>query len=423
MIVLSMTLLPAFILSQPFVYRGASPFHLEALNSKSTSPSKNPTFKIMFFDLDQDGDLDALHLCIESIDDVDYITEKNIHFILERQLNKGSRKTPNFGPRESFPKPIPVPENSYMLADIGDLNHDGAFDMIVCAQVDLTGNQELLYYENKGTSLNPNFSITKAGSFDLDAFIPGSFYIPDLADLDGDGDLDLLLSGHTRNVTEKYDERPVFKYAKNTGAPTTPKFLGWFENPYGLHPIYPYDMYLESGDLDHDGDVDILSVPFEDNSPMEFYINSPGSNKKPQFIEPYYTLLGIPESGNNDNLLLPALVDLDGDLDLDIVIPRTYGLETFQIEYYENTIQASGREEPENQSLKLFPNPTHSELFIRSNQDEVILTCEVIDLQGKVLLSLPGNNTSIPLNTLANGTYLIRVRTLKSIQYRKFIKS
>ncbi|MCB0600506.1 MAG: T9SS type A sorting domain-containing protein [Saprospiraceae bacterium] len=423
MIIISFLLLPAISQSQPFKYRGTSPFHLEALNSESSSPIKRPTFKIMFFDLDKDGDLDALHLCIESVDDVEYTTEKNIHFILERQLNVGSPTIPIFGARESFQKPIPVPENSYMLADIGDLNLDGAFDMIVCAQVDLTGNQEILYYQNTGTSLNPSFTITHASTLGLGAFIPGSFFIPDLADLDGDGDLDLLLTGHTRNITEKYDERPVFKYAKNTGTPTSPRFLGWFENPYGLHPIYPYDMYLESGDIDHDNDVDVLSVSFKNNFPMDFYENSPGSNKKPQFVEPYYTLLGIPESGNNNNLLLPALVDLDGDHDLDIVIPRTFGLETFQIEYYENTLTVTERESLENQSLKLYPNPSHSELFITNNSDEIVISCEVIDLQGRTLLTLPGNNKSVPLNKLVNGTYFVRLRTSKGIMYKKFIKS
>lgn len=156
---------------------------------------------------------------------------------------------------------------------------------------------------------------------------------------------------------------------------------------------------------------------------MDFYENSPGSNKKPQFVEPYYTLLGIPESGNNNNLLLPALVDLDGDHDLDIVIPRTFGLETFQIEYYENTLTVTERESLENQSLKLYPNPSHSELFITNNSDEIVISCEVIDLQGRTLLTLPGNNKSVPLNKLVNGTYFVRLRTSKGIMYKKFIKS
>lgn len=421
-ILLLIWITPSVHWAQSFTFRGNSPFNLNAIDDKSMISSKKPTFRLMFFDLDRDGDLDALHLCIESIDDVPYPTEKNVHFVLERQINGGTKTQPNFGPREAFPNRIPVPEGGYMLADAGDLNNDGAFDMIVCASVDATGNQEMLYYQNKGTSLNPNFTIVKAESLNLEGFIPGSFFVPDLVDLDQDGDLDLVLSGHSRNLNDKYDERPVFKYAKNSGTKSNPKLLGWFENPYNLHPVFSYDMYLESGDLDLDGDIDMLSVAFKNGLPMDFFENTTGANKKPFFAEPYFTLFGVPESGNADNLLLPALVDLDGDQDLDVVIPRTYGFETFQIEYYENTLKSTSLEDQERNDLIIFPNPAGSALYIENIPEERMLGFEVLDIRGKIVMLENGSRTFVPIGSLTNGTYLIRINTTSGQIQKKFIK-
>ena len=54
-------------------------------------------------------------------------------------------------------------------------------------------------------------------------FLPAVF-IPEIADMDKDGDNDLLMSGFVRYYGEDGEETDVatMMYAKNTGSPTTP---------------------------------------------------------------------------------------------------------------------------------------------------------------------------------------------------------
>ncbi|MFT7114648.1 MAG: hypothetical protein ACI8P7_001435, partial [Candidatus Azotimanducaceae bacterium] len=73
-----------------------------------------------------------------------------------------------------------------------DLDNDGDLDMIVG---DRDGN--IHYYKNEGTSTSPNFQINKPV---LDGIDVGNFAAPELVDLDRDGKIDLLIGERVGNI-------------------------------------------------------------------------------------------------------------------------------------------------------------------------------------------------------------------------------
>jgi pectate lyase len=81
---------------------------------------------------------------------------------------------------------------------------------------------------------------------------------------------------------------------------------------------------------------------------------------------------------------------------------------------------SSVEEEAASGKLILYPNPVSSELNIDS--DKAIQKVEVYNLAGSLLNVQNGNNTSIDMSNLANGSYLVKVHTENSVTSKIIIK-
>jgi pectate lyase len=81
---------------------------------------------------------------------------------------------------------------------------------------------------------------------------------------------------------------------------------------------------------------------------------------------------------------------------------------------------SSVEEEAAYGKLILYPNPVSSELNIDS--DKAIQKVEVYNLAGSLLNVQNGNNTSIDMSNLANGSYLVKVHTENSVTSKIIIK-
>lgn len=77
--------------------------------------------------------------------------------------------------------------------------------------------------------------------------------------------------------------------------------------------------------------------------------------------------------------------------------------------------------------LTVYPNPAQNQLNVLFNQDfnESSIAMQILDLNGKVLIDKvienQSNTTTIDINTLPNGTYLLRLNTSKEIMHAKFM--
>jgi hypothetical protein len=73
------------------------------------------------------------------------------------------------------------------------------------------------------------------------------------------------------------------------------------------------------------------------------------------------------------------------------------------------------------ETMKLYPNPATTQLYLQLNADASI---SISDVTGNVFTEerLDKNSTSINISTLSNGTYLLKMITDDSIKIGKFVK-
>ncbi|HEX5817424.1 MAG TPA: VCBS repeat-containing protein [Gemmatimonadales bacterium] len=213
-----------------------------------------------------------------------------------------------------FPVTAPVRTSGYNAPAFGDVDRDGHLDFVVGVvggsyDPNRTTIANLLYYA--GT---PGHGFAARTDRLLSQVDVGSESLPVLADLDGDGDLDLLV-GNKLEPLEKGTSR-LWRF-ENVGSRSAPQFR-W----RGALPLRGrYHMAPAAGDLDGDGDADLLVGSF--SSRVALARNDGGA-----FTIIDSALVTIPRGSNTT----PALGDLDGDGDLDLLVGEASG----SLNYYRN---------------------------------------------------------------------------------------
>ena len=207
-----------------------------------------------------------------------------------------------------------------------DVDQDGVRDLLFSPNTPLETNDDesVHFFRNTGTEEEPAWQFItnnylQDGMVDL-----GRGAYPSFHDFDGDGLLDLAVANKERY--EGVDQTPAaVAVFRNTGTTTEPQFdlvdLDWI----ALEDFQIESPYPAFGDLDGDGDLDVL-VGDELGRIHEF------TNVAPAGAWPEFTLtaLSIPEDGSGEAIdvgqfATPQLHDMDGDGDLDMVVGEKNG--------------------------------------------------------------------------------------------------
>ena len=203
------------------------------------------------------------------------------------------------------------------LPELADLDGDGDLDMMV-GLGDLYGG-EVLYYQNTGTATSPTFGTAVRDAFSIS--ITGVLAAPALGDIDGDGDLDLFTG-----ESDAYSTGTI-EYRQNTGTATSPAFASPVSNPFGIAGLTSTFHFPELGDIDDDGDLDLFLGDRDGNI---LVLRNTGSSTAPAFGAPAVNPLGLTAV---TYIAAPTLGDLDRDGDPDLFV----GEEGGNFQYFRNT--------------------------------------------------------------------------------------
>lgn len=287
---------------------------------------------MLLLDLNGDGLKDIV------IGDVDYPQ-------LISLINAGTADTARMASQDTlFPTPDkPVRLYSMPAANNLDVDFDNIPDLLVSPfdpSLAKSENQHSIWlYKNIGTREVPQYSFVTS-NFLQDRMIDlGSGAYPSIGDVNGDGLLDLVVGNWGVYDSSNYIGSFLHSYYSsslslflNIGTLQEPKYQQVDTNFGNLHAIPRKGYSPALGDLDSDGDLDMLVG--DETGRITLLTNTAGPNHIPQFAAP------IP---NYQNLLTysfsaPQLFDLNRDGKLDLLIGDSLG----KIHYYQNTGTLSG---------------------------------------------------------------------------------
>ncbi|MCB9170555.1 MAG: VCBS repeat-containing protein [Flavobacteriales bacterium] len=341
-------------------------------------------------DIDGDSDLDLFT--------ADY-NDSSIRF----QPNIGTAQNPSFGSIVNDPFGLDATSfgqntsRQSLLPVFADLDGDGDQDLLILAEDTTVYDMSyFIYVENIGSAMSPAFGNEQTDPFGL---APITIYEfggqPSLVDLDGDGDLDLVISQYNDDT---YHTDMI--YYENIGSAMNPSFGPSVLDPFGLSLGNIATDAHAFIDLDADGDEDLLLAGYDSLA----YFQNVGTAQAP-FFQAHAALPGLtdPNIGQTEYL---SVADLDGDGDLDILL----GIyDDGDYVYWEQAGSVSIEEHDRPSDLMLTPVPFTNEVTIAMAQGHDYDMLLIQDVSGRELERIPVNGrTQVRWNAsmLAPGLYL-----------------
>ncbi len=292
--------------------------------SEETSKHTGSTFLVT--DLNGDGVKDLI------LGDVDFPD-------LISLINGGTPDSAHMISQDTLFPSYSKPVNLFSFPAMGflDLDNDGIKDLVVSpfdpGFTVAENYKSVWFYKNTGSDSIPNFQFVTDRFFQDEMIDVGSNAFPVLYDIDGDGLPDLFVGDYGYYDSSYYYQGVLhsvytakISYYKNTGALFNPQFTLITDDFAGLSTLHLTGIYPTFGDIDGDGDVDMI-IGNSDGT-LIYFENIAGPGQNPVFAPPQYKYQNI----DVGDFSTPQLFDLDNDGQLDLIVGEQKG----NLNYYHN---------------------------------------------------------------------------------------
>jgi hypothetical protein len=268
---------------------------------------------ILSIDMDNDNDKDLL---------IGDILGNNMLYL----TNGGTSASAVMSAQDTlYPASHPVNVYTYPAPFWVDVDNDTLRDLIVTPTY-LNNFSNVWFYKNTGTNASPVF-VHQKNNLLVDEMIDlGEGANPVLFDADADGKKDLLVGNYGYYQTSGNYKSGISLY-KNTGTVNAPAFEFVTNDYAGLNSLNINGLYPAFGDLDGDGDQDMLLG--NDDGTVHYFVNTAGPGNPANFVlqAPNYQGIDVGQYS------APQLIDVNQDGLLDLVLGKRSGT----VSYYENT--------------------------------------------------------------------------------------
>jgi hypothetical protein len=240
-------------------------------------------------------------------------------------------------PSNSTPVDLHVDPAGYHV----DVDNDGKRDLLVAPAMPVgsENRDNVWYYDNSAADLSPVFNFIQNNFLQADMIDVGSAALPVFFDHNGDGLKDLLVSEHSWFNPGTLQNESRIHYYENIGTQANPAFTFVTDDYEGISTMGLGNnlvFYPTFGDVDNDGDEDMILGEY--TGYLYFLQNTGGAGNEAIFntavlLNEYFAPQDSLAPMFEGIYVYPALVDIDRDNDLDLILGRRSG----KLSYYENT--------------------------------------------------------------------------------------
>ncbi|MBN2745113.1 MAG: T9SS type A sorting domain-containing protein [Bacteroidales bacterium] len=229
---------------------------------------------------------------------------------------------------------------SFPLASYIDIDNDNTKELLVspfeAAYYKPEALNSVWMYENSGSNDHPVFNFQTKNFLQNQMIEVGDNATPEVVDVDGDGLMDLVVSSYGIVDSTYFDmanfilwthKSSKMVWYKNIGTTTQPQFRYMDGDIFDLFSFELTAIKPTFGDLDNDGDKDMIIG--NSDGKLWFFENIAGFGNMMTFAPPVtdYQSVDVGEFST------PELFDIDSDGLLDLVIGQKQG----KLHYYRNT--------------------------------------------------------------------------------------